>query len=59
MIAEDLEDAGLGYFVEYNEDGSVSGISYAFYVTALQYVVRDQAVKIADLTSRIEALENK
>ena len=59
LIAEDLIDAGLSYFVEYNGDGSVSGISYATYVTALQYVVRDQASKIADLTSRIEALENK
>jgi hypothetical protein len=59
MIAEDLHDAGLTHLVDYGKDGSVQGIHYSMYVTALQAVVRHQATQIADLSSRLEALESK
>jgi hypothetical protein len=59
MIAEDLHDAGLTHLVDYGKDGSIQGIHYSMYVTALQAVVRHQASQISDLISRVEALENK
>ena len=51
FIAEDLDDAGLGYFVKYDEDGKPKAISYSGYVVALQAVVKD-------LNKRITKLEN-
>lgn len=57
FIAEDLHDAGLNKFVDYNADGTIEGINYTYYVVALQAVVRDQATKIAALTERLDRLE--
>jgi hypothetical protein len=59
MIAEDLHDAGLTQLVDYGKNGSIEGIHYSMYVTALQAVARHQATQIADLTARLEALEAK
>ena len=57
FIAEDLADAGLGLFVDYNENtGQIQGIKYNRYVVALQAVVRDQQSKIDSLESRVSAL---
>jgi hypothetical protein len=52
MIAEDLHDAGLTHFVDYNDDGSIQGIHYTTYVVALQAVVRD-------LSDRLQKIEDK
>lgn len=57
MIAEEMHDAGLHAFISYDKEGLPETIQYEFYVTALQQVVRHQAGQIADLVSRIEALE--
>jgi hypothetical protein len=57
MIAEDLHDAGLTYFVDYGRDGTVQGIHYSNYVTALQVVVRDLASKLEEVTARLDRLE--
>lgn len=51
FIAEDLDDAGLEYFVHYGQDGLPQSIPYSKYVVALQAVVRN-------LNDRITALEN-
>jgi hypothetical protein len=59
MIAEDLHDAGLTPLVDYGKDGSVQGIHYSMYVTALQAVVRHQATQISELAARLDALEAK
>jgi hypothetical protein len=59
MIAEDLHDAGLTHLVDYGKDGSVQGIHYSMYVTALQAVVRHQATQISELAARLDALEAK
>ena len=53
MIAEDLHDAGLTHFVDYDDDGTIQGIHYSMYVTALQAVVRDQAARIAEIERRL------
>lgn len=66
FIAEDLVEAGLSKYVFFDEDGLPKGISYEFYVTALQAVVKSQASKIStlesttnDLLARLEVLEAK
>jgi hypothetical protein len=57
FIAEDLADAGLELFVDYNENtGQIQGIKYNRYVVALQAVARDQQSKIDSLESRVSAL---
>lgn len=66
FLAEDLIEAGLEKYVFYDTEGLPQGIAYEMYVTALQTVVKDQSVKINDLTeslasalARLEALEAK
>jgi hypothetical protein len=51
FIAEELNELGLGYFVNYDSDGEPMSIPYSKYVVALQAVVRN-------LNDRITALEN-
>jgi hypothetical protein len=51
FIAEDLIDAGLDYFVQYDQDGLPWTIPYSRYVVALQAVVKN-------LNDRITILEN-
>ena len=57
FIAEQLVDAGLGNYVSFDADGSPRSINYEMFVSALQSVVRHQATQIADLNSRLSALE--
>jgi hypothetical protein len=52
FIAEDLDDLGLKYFVDYDKDGKVSGLSYTKYVVALQVAIRN-------LNGRLLALESE
>jgi hypothetical protein len=52
FIAEDLDDLGLKYFVDYDKDGKVSGLSYTKYVVALQVAIRN-------LNDRLLALESE
>lgn len=66
FLAEDLIEAGLEKYVFYDTEGLPQGIAYEMYVTALQTVVKDQSVKINDLTeslasalTRLDALEAK
>jgi hypothetical protein len=53
MIAEDLHDAGLTHFVDYDDDGVIQGIHYSTYVVALQAVIRDQAARLAEIERRL------
>jgi hypothetical protein len=57
FIAEQLVEAGLGGYVSFDEDGVPKTVNYEMFVSALQSVVRHQAAQLADLTSRLEALE--
>lgn len=49
FIAEDLDEAGLGYFVHYGKDGLPESIPYSKYVVALQAVVRNLNDRITEL----------
>lgn len=50
LVAEDVEDAGLGKFLEYEEDGQIAGLMYERLWTLLIPIVKEQQ-------ERIEALE--
>lgn len=52
VVAEELEDAGLGMFVTYNSDGTTSGVMYDRLGLLLIPVVRE-------LRERLERLENR
>ncbi|MEE6666409.1 hypothetical protein PS423_03250 [Pediococcus acidilactici] len=59
LIAEQLRDAGLGMFVEYNEDGGIEGIQYDRAWIPLLAVVRRLNNKINEYEMRISKLEGK
>ncbi|MEE6669657.1 hypothetical protein [Pediococcus acidilactici] len=59
LIAEQLRDAGLGMFVEYNEDGEIEGIQYDRAWIPLLAVVRRLNNKINEYEMRISKLEEK
>ena len=72
LIAEEVHDAGLTEFVQYNDDNEPDALSYgnmvslcikaiqelSTKVTALETENTTQATQIADLISRVTALEN-
>jgi hypothetical protein len=57
FIAEQLVEAGLGDYVTIDSEGNPVTVNYDRFVSALQSVVRHQATQIADLNSRLSALE--
>lgn len=59
FIAEDLADTSLDVFVFRNAEGQPEGIHYAELSAALLSAIKTQHSMIENLTSRIEALENK
>ncbi len=59
FIAEDLLEAGLEEFVEYNFEGEVQSISYDRLVAAVIPVLKHQQEKIQSLEDRLKALEDR
>lgn len=59
LIAEDVHNAGLTDFVNYAEDGEIQSLSYDRLWVPLIPIVKKQRDQIADLTSRLAALEGK
>lgn len=57
VIAEDLDEAGLGLFVVYNPDGTPESVLYDRIGPALIPIVRNQRDRITALESRLSALE--
>jgi hypothetical protein len=57
FIAEQLVESGLSNYVSFDAEGTPRSINYEMFVSALQSVVRHQASQLADLSSRLEALE--
>lgn len=54
LVAEDVEDAGLEIFVEYNNDDEVEGLQYDRLWTLLIPISKDHEVKLEDLEVRLE-----
>lgn len=59
MMAQDLEAAGLGFFVYHDEHGNPEGIEYSMLSVALLAIAREQRNDIADLARRIDTLEGR
>lgn len=57
FIAEELDELGLGDFVEYDGDGLPASISYDRLTAALVPVLQAQQAQIEALTARLDALE--
>jgi len=58
LIAEEVHDAGLTEFVEYNEDNEPDALAYANMVSLCIKAIQDQQEIIESLKTRIETLEN-
>lgn len=57
LIAEEVEDLGLGQFVSYGADGQVEGLAYERLWIPLIPLVKRQRDQIADLEARLARLE--
>jgi len=59
LIAEEVHEAGLTEFVQYNQDHEPEGLAYGNMVALLTKAIQEQQVLITALTARITALEAK
>lgn len=59
MVAEDLDDNGLGLFVEYNDDYEPCGINYPMLGVWAIHEAHLAHARIDELESRLKALEGK
>lgn len=62
FLAEDLDDAGLGFFCEYDDDGNVVGVDYPrLSVAALRLVqqVMDEVDELRNEVARLSSLVGK
>lgn len=57
LIAQDLDEAGLGHFVDYGPDGAIEGINYTMLVVALLAVDRAQQAELVEVRERLARLE--
>lgn len=57
FIAEEVHEAGLTEFVDYNAEGEPEALHYPHMVTILTKALQEAAAKIEALAARIEALE--
>ncbi len=58
FIAEEVHDAGLTEFVEYNPEGQPDSLHYANMTAVLTKALQESITKIETLEARIESLEN-
>ncbi len=57
LIAEELDEVGLGFFVYHDENGQPEGIEYGMLTVALLAIARRQRDALGDVTTRLERLE--
>ena len=58
FIAEEVHDAGLSEFVEYNDEGQPDALHYSHMTAVLTKALQEALTKIETLEARVEALEN-
>jgi hypothetical protein len=58
LIAEEVHDAGLTEFVQYNNDDEPDALDYGNMVSLCIKAIQEQQETITALTARIEALES-
>jgi trimeric autotransporter adhesin len=58
LIAEEVHDAGLTEFVQYDDEGRPDALAYSNMVSICVKAIQEQQAIIESLTARIEALES-
>lgn len=58
MIADDLDENGLGFFCEYDEDGNLTGINYPMLGVAALRLAQMVADEVDALKAKVETLSN-
>ena len=56
MIADDLDENGLGFFCEYDEDGTLVGINYPMLGVAALRLAQQVADDLDALKAKVDAL---
>ena len=56
MIADDLDENGLGFFCEYDEDGTLTGINYPMLGVAALRLAQQVADELDALKAKVDAL---
>ena len=59
LIAEDLDDAGLGFFCEYDGDGVPSGVDYPKLSVAALRLAQESMDEVEELKGPVESLSAK
>ena len=58
MIADDMDENGLGFFCEYNDDGTLMGINYPMLGVAALRLAQKVADEVDALKAKVETLSN-
>jgi hypothetical protein len=58
MIADDMDENGLGFFCEYNDDGTLMGINYPMLGVAALRLAQMVADEVDALKAKVETLSN-
>lgn len=58
LIAEDLDDAGLGFFCEYDEEGNPSGVDYSRLSVAVLRLVQQTMDEVDELRTEVARLSS-
>lgn len=56
LLAEDLDDAGLGFFCEYDEDGNPVGVDYSKLSVAALRLAQESMDEVDELKAAVESL---
>lgn len=56
LLAEDLDDAGLGFFCEYDEDGVPTGVDYSKLSMAALRLAQESMDEVDELRGTVESL---
>lgn len=58
LIAEDLDDAGLGFFCEYDDDGNLSGVDYSRLSVAALRLAQQAMDEVDELRTEVTRLSS-
>ena len=58
LIAEDLDDAGLGFFCEYDDDGNVAGVDYPRLSVAALRLAQQAMDEVDELRTEVARLSS-
>lgn len=59
LLAEDLDDAGLGFFCEYDDDGVPTGVDYSKLSVAALRLAQESMDEVDELRGTVESLSSR